>query len=335
MQYHVPASEDAIGGYIGVEPSCAAGPWPWRGGLLFQSARAAFTAFLASTAPRTVWLPWFICGSMLEPLHRCGVAVRRYALREDFRIEAPPSLGHGEALVYVNYFGLCGDVEAELVATYPGDRLIFDHAQALYAPPGGVATLYSPRKFLGVPDGGVLMTSREVAAPDRVDDASLARIQARLLRTAAGAEAGFVAFQEAERSIDGQEPLGMSVLTRRLLGAVDHARVQELRRRNFDFVHQALGRHNRLRLRCEGGQVPLCYPFWPALPLSRAEFHRARVYLPVYWPELLEDPRVPPAERTWAAEWLHLPIDQRYDTATLQTYVVAPICAMLEERGAG
>jgi hypothetical protein len=255
-------------------------------------------------------------------------------LSADFRIVAPPRLGAGEVLLYVNHFGLCDAIERELEAAYPRECLVFDHAQALYAGPGGAATIYSPRKFLGVADGGILATGDAVPAPVRVDPGSEGRLLARMLRTSRGAEAGFQAFREAEQSLDGQPPLTMSALTRRVLAAVDHDRVAEQRRRNFEFVHAALGKHNRLRLALLPGQVPLCYPLWPRRAVPRAALHRARVYVPTYWPELLEDPRTPPAERGWAAEWLHLPIDQRYDTATLHTHVVAPIRALLDSGSA-
>lgn len=330
----MPSDRDALGGYFGVEPVGAAQAWPWPGGRLYQSGRAAFLALVQWLAPKAIWMPWFICDTMSESLAQAGVGVRRYALGTDFRIARPPRLAKAEVLLYVNYFGLCDDIEAELEAAYPREQLIFDHAQALYAAPAGVATIYSPRKFVGVPDGGILVTDLPVPAPRIRDEGSEGRLRGPRLRDALGAEAGHAAFQEAEAGLRGLPPMEMSLLTQGLLSGIDHAGVAAKRRRNFEWLHEALRTGNRLRLSLGTRQVPLCYPFWPESPFDRALLQRARVYLPTYWPELLDGAsRVPSAEQTWAREWLPLPIDQRCDTAELQRRVVEPLLGQATRRG--
>lgn len=329
-----PPHRDALGGYFGVEPTGAAQPWPWPGGLLYQSGRAAFLALVECLRPEAVWMPWFICDAMCEPLAQAGIRIRRYALGADFRIAAAPSLAAREALLYVNYFGLCGDIVSELETTYPREQLIVDHAQALYAAPAGIASIYSPRKFVGVPDGGILLTALPVPPPDARDDGSEGRLRGPRLRDALGAEAGRAAFREAEASLSGLPPLAMSLLTQHMLAGIDHAGVAEARRRNFEHLHVALRDYNRLRL-CQPslpGEVPLCYPFWPARAIDRALLHRAGVFVPTYWPELIADRRAAAPERRWAQEWLHLPIDQRCDTAQLQERIVEPLVRILGRR---
>lgn len=322
----VPADRDALGGYFGVGCAVQSQPWPWPGSLLLQSARAGLLALVQTLAPKAFWLPWFICDAMAEPLRQQGIRIHRYALGEDLRIVAPPRLAADEYLLYVNYFGLCDAVVSELEQAYPRERLVLDHAQALYARPAGTATLRSPRKFIGLPDGGILTTDRPVPPPAATDQESLARLRGPLLRMAFGAEAGHAEFQRAERGLAGQPPLNMSLLTHRLLAATDHAQLQAIRRRNFEFVDAALRGHNRLQWQLGEHQVPLCYPFWPRRPIERAELHRARIYVPTYWPELLEPGHPAPAqERAWAAQWLALPIDQRYDTQLLQELLVQPL----------
>ncbi|HLL13125.1 MAG TPA: hypothetical protein VK570_18825 [Rubrivivax sp.] len=327
----VPADRDAIGGYFGLEMPAVASPFDAGDAKAFQSARAAFLALLLAVRPSAVWMPWFICDSMLEPLSQAGVAVRRYALDDQFHPEAGLQLAAGECLLYVNYFGLCETVEAELRLRFRADRLIFDHAQALFAQRGpAMATLASPRKFIAAPDGGLLWTTRDVASPQTVDHGSVGRAAAMLQRAQHGAEAGYAAFQRAEASLSMQAPRAMSAVTRSMLAACDSQGNATARRHNFSQLHEALAPFNRLQLPALGRQVPLCYPLLPTRTLPREVLHRARVFVPTYWPELLEPQRAVPArERRWAATLLALPIDQRIDSATLQRHLLQPLLAYL------
>jgi hypothetical protein len=273
---------------------------------------------------------------MLEPPRQAGIPVRRYTLDDSLRITAPPTLAAGELLLGVNHFGLGDAAGAELLRLFPAEQLVFDHAQALYAPAPGVPTLYSPRKFVGLPDGGLLAAAPDVTPPHLTDTGSAARLLAARLRSSAGAEAGHGAFRQAEHSLSDLPPLAMSQLTLGLLCSVDHARVRQVRRRNFAFLHAALQGYNRLQFTLGPDQVPLCYPFWPQTPVALADLHRARVYAPIYWPELLVDGHpAPAAERRRAAEWLALPIDQRCSTEVLQHHIVEPMLRRQARAGRG
>ena len=88
---------------------------------------------------------------------RCGVTEGTFfSLDELLEIAAPMTLGDGEALLYINYYGLKHDYCEALVARY-GKQLIVDNTQAFYAlPTDGIDTFYSCRKFFGVADGAYL-----------------------------------------------------------------------------------------------------------------------------------------------------------------------------------
>ena len=56
-------------------------------------------------------------------------------------------------VLYVNYFGLCDENVERLLQEVPKEKLIIDNSQALFAlPSNAMATIYSIRKFIGVPD---------------------------------------------------------------------------------------------------------------------------------------------------------------------------------------
>ncbi|QWC90999.1 hypothetical protein [Cupriavidus metallidurans] len=301
---------DAIGGYLGLELPQYDQEW-YPQALRFQSARAAFLALLRTHAPAAVWVPWYLCDSMLEPLRTAGSIVKRYALRHD--LGCPDiALADGEWLLYVNYFGVCDRHVDDVLARFPHEQVIIDNAHAFFSPArDNLATIYSPRKFVGVPDGGYLTTRASVELPEVTDDGSVARSSHLLKRLAGGAESGYADYAAAECSLEWQEPRRMSPLTQRLLAAIDYPQVRARRASNFSFLHECLGRRNRLTLAAAPDCAPLCYPFLGAPQGLREAWRSQRIYSATYWPDLEQSQDMPEFERSLPRNTLFIPCDQR------------------------
>ncbi len=309
---------NAIGGYFELELP------PGHGELYpdaqrFQSARAAFLALLLAGKPRRVWMPWYNCETMLEPPAMAGVPVQHYRIDEDFNIADDLTLGDGEWLVVVNYFGICEPQLERVFARFPRKRVVVDHSQALFSPPPNcLATLYSPRKFFGIPDGGYLVTGCHVPEPDEQDSGSVARFEPLIIRLDRGPEAGYEGIRTARATLRGQPPRQMSNLTRRMLAHIDYPSALERRRQNYLRYHRMLGGDNALILAAEPAYAPLCYPYWN----HRSDLHAAlaaqRIFVPKYWPNTRgvtgtsED-----LEYKLSTQCLALPCDQRYGIPTL------------------
>lgn len=316
----IPREPRAIGGYFELELP-PAGAALHDGALRFQSSRAAFLALLRAMRPTAVWMPWYICDAMLEPLRMTGTPVKRYRLDAGLRVQSA-DIAHGEWLVYVNYFGLCAQQVDDVLSRFPRERVVIDNAQALFAESADcLATLYSPRKFLGVPDGGFLVTQQPIAMPEATDDASLLRCGHLLTRLAKDAEAGYADYAAAEESLKHQEPLRMSALTERLLAGVDYESVRARRAENFAFLHEKLQRYNRFTFRDEDDAVPLCYPLFGAPPGVREALRAQRIYTPTYWPDVAAAEGAPDFERSLPDSTLCLPCDQRLTRGDLAPMV--------------
>lgn len=316
----------AIGGYFELELP-PAGATLHDAALRFQSSRAAFLALLRSLRPAAVWMPWYICDAMIEPLRIAGTTVKRYRLAPDLRVQSV-DLAQGEWLVYVNYFGLCGHQVDDVLNRFPRERVVIDNAQALFAQPRDcLATLYSPRKFLGVPDGGYLVTQQAIDMPEAIDQTSLQRCAHLLSRLAQDAEAGYTDYAAAEDSLKNQEPLQMSQLTHRMLASVDYDAVRARRVANFAFLHEELQRYNRFAIRQSEEVVPLCYPYFGAPSGLREALRAQRIYTPGYWPDVATAEGVPEFERDLPDSTLFLPCDQRLTRADL-----APIVQRILDR---
>ena len=184
----------AIGGYFGLElaEGGEALPW-WPDAIRFQSARAAIAAVFQANGAKAAWVPHFVCGAVRDALAHAGTPVRGYALDARRGVPEEVVLADGDWLLCVDYFGLDGAACDAAIARYGAQRIVVDASQALlHAPRPGVATVYSPRKFCGVPDGGLLVHAPYVASPGAANEmASVERAEAMLMRCAGLVEAGY------------------------------------------------------------------------------------------------------------------------------------------------
>jgi hypothetical protein len=286
----------------------------YREMLALNSGRNCLVHLLRVKRIRSIHLPYFNCEVVHEAVrYFCPeVTINFYHVSTDFQ----PILDRGgnvECLFYVNYYAL-----NDAVVPSSPQYLVIDNAQALYSPPlAGGYSIYSPRKFVGVPDGGYL-SGDDSDDPSLPSDISWPQSKHLLHRIDTTASSAYPDFQEACRSMRMRPLRRMSRLTTRILGSVDHGRVAETRRKNFSLLHGYLGPRNDLSSLIEKASarpsfVPLCYPL-----LTRDASHmrtalvRHKIYAPVYWPELRGSSALSPDEQTLVDDVLCLPIDQRY-----------------------
>ena len=283
--------------------------------LHFQSARGAFLALLQHTKPRCVWIPWYICHSMLEPPAMQGCLVKRYSISKDLMPTHLPELSENELFIYVNYFGLCTDQIDQLIKLGMGKNLVIDNSQAFYASPKRevVATIYSPRKHFGLPDGGLLSTSLPISPPKDQDQGSIERIRPLLIRLGDGAEAGYDAVKLARATLKGLPPLQMSTLTRKLLLHLDVENARQQRNSNFSVLHTSLAGKNLFPILFKDINGPLCYPFWSTTKGLYEWLIKNKIFAARYWPEIRgESDRESDLEFHLSQECIALPCDQRY-----------------------
>lgn len=303
-----------MGGYFELELARHEETGLHTGRPAYQSARAALHALLISSRPRParLWMPRYICDAMISPVLQAGVEVSHYGIDRDFNIRDDIDLQAHDWLLYVNYFGICGDQVRHVLSRFSPAQVILDCSQAWFARPSkGLATIYSPRKFFGVPDGGILYTDIAMDTDGPMDQGSFDRASHLLKRLAEGPESGYADYQAAEASLDDLEPRHMSLLTRRLLNSVDQHRAREARNRNFAEIHKVLHSSNRLDIPQEI-DGPLCYPFLSDDDTLRQRLLARRVFTPTYWQDALKRLSPDAPEAAMVHRIIPLPIDQRY-----------------------
>lgn len=304
-----------IGGYFGLDLPFYDNHFPNM--LKYQSARAALRALLEHLKVTALLLPFYICDSVVQAVVDSGVHPIFYSLDHNLSPNDLPETSSDCYLLYVNYFGLNEANISNIMIHWPKNRLIIDNSQALFAQPAeAIATIYSLRKFLGVPDGGMLYAPlTSLVEPDEEDMMSITRFKHLLFRSAYSAQTGYSDYLAAERTFDMTNPLAMSKITRRLVSSVDLEVIKRKRRTNFKILSNKLNKLNALKLHLGNNVVPLCYP----LLLTEHNVEQIKkcmiqnkIFVPTYWSEVNLRTKEGSFENYMVNNCLALPCDQRY-----------------------
>jgi hypothetical protein len=302
-----------IGGYFELE--LASGNHYHHSAFRLNSGRHAFEFLLVQGKISRVYVPYYTCNSLTEPMRRNNIAVEFYHITEklipDFNYSR---IAENEAILCINYFGLI----EKLISNISGkcDKIIVDNSQAFFSHPiKSLNTFYSPRKFFGVPDGAYLYADNSYKS--LVDDLPRNKVSDKsehlIKRIELGAEAGYSIFIQNNRNFSHDGVMQMSHLTGRILENIDYHAVSSRRRSNFIYLHEKLGRENLLAFDMDDTAVPMVYPL--LLPNGRSireELIKLKVFVATYWTDVFKKQGISGWESFLAENLVALPIDQRY-----------------------
>ncbi|SNC67745.1 hypothetical protein SAMN06265337_2055 [Hymenobacter gelipurpurascens] len=316
-----PTAAASIGGFFEIElPIGPVSPHA-RAWAALASGRACLAVLAGQLRPSRVWVPFYICDSVLQALEQAQVPYSFYALTEELELEAPVELSDGEYILYVNYFGLKTTYTATLARRY-GARLLLDLTQAFFEEPApGVWGFNSARKFFGVPDGAYLY------APAPMPPVTLPSNQAISLthlveRQAGHQAAAYAAYSQYEEQLS-YAPQGMSAVSQSWLSWLDYASIARKRQANYALYRQLLAPVlqsgvAREWLPLEAGSIPFCYPLRLTRPVAdRSQLFEHQIFVPWLWPEMRQRPGAFVREKTFVDGVLALPLDHRSGPAEL------------------
>ena len=312
-----------IGGYFGLELP-ARKVFPHDDGYLVNSGRNALELILLHIPDITkLWVPYYTCEVVLEPLKKYGIPYEFYSIDNHLEIADDLELHSGEYLLLTNYFGIKDRYITEMADKY-GSRLVVDNAQAYFSRSiPGIKTFYSPRKFVGVPDGGIAFTDVQIDMRQYSVDLSWDRCSHLLKRLDMNAGAGYADFKANSRALVGQPIRQMSNLTRALLSSIDFERIIRIRQDNFSFLHEKLGKANRLSIGEIGKNFvcPMVYPYYTSGEGLRKRLIDNKVFVATYWPNVLEWCRNGELEADLCKHIIPIPIDQRYGREDMERII--------------
>lgn len=302
-----------IGGYFELELPDHGG-FLHDDGVLLNSGRNALEYVLRSFAViRHIWIPYFTCDAVLEPIKKLSLSYSFYHINLRLEIADEIELGKDDYLLYTNYFGIKDQYTFQLAERY-GAYLILDNAQAWYAKPiPGINTIYSPRKFVGVPDGGIAYCRDSIDVSLLENDFSFNRCSHLLKRIDLGPQRGYSEFKDNDNGLAGQPMRRMSRLTKRLLCSIDFNFIKHKRVANYQELNKKLQDFNGLVLPEDSMfQCPMVYPFLSSDSYSKKRLIENHIFVATYWPNVIKWVSEDCIEREFVSNLLPLPCDQRY-----------------------
>jgi len=307
--------EKPIGGYFEWEFPPVKNHGLHRGEVLLNSCRHSLEFILRNLRDvSTVWIPYFTCEVVLEPFNRLNIPYKYYRINKSLEIASEITLAPDEYLLYTNYYGIKDSYVESLVPKY-GNKLIIDNAQALFCKSHDEChQIYSPRKYVGMPDGGLLVSPLAVNSCELSMDHSYGRCSHLLKRLELLPSEGYKDFQDDDDQISSCELSRMSAISQKIFGSVDFEFIKQRRRENFETLHKALGNLNRLNIpSLDSFECPLVYPYWvndgKALKKSLIANN---IFVATYWPNVFDWVKLGDLEYELAADVVCIPIDQRY-----------------------
>jgi dTDP-4-amino-4,6-dideoxygalactose transaminase len=330
-------SNTPIGGFFALDLPAATGGildfWSQgRPTACFVNARSALAALVASERPSTVWLPAFLCSALADAVP--AALLRYYPVGTGLspKVSALHAVRSGDMVVGINYFGRVPASDfLDFVTARPNVRFVEDCAHYFASDPLGWGDwrLFSPRKLLGVADGGLLVAMRDgkrIPRPKRPNDAAESQWLAPLLRFEdEGQIRGNLwspANQEKEAAMTVSD-MGMTRLSRSLLELVPAEVLIERRLANFAALEDKLGDW-LLPLCHRSGDVPFVFPL--RLNEERRDpvlkqLHADNIFAAVHWREMPSPSELFPAEHLLARQLISLPCDHRYGAEDMSRIV--------------
>lgn len=304
----------AIGGYPELE--LRKGEHYHKDALCLNTARNCLEYILRAKKYTKVYVPYYTCEVMFEPLKKCNVDFDFYHINLELEPIELYELKSTEAFLYTNYYGLKQDCVVRLAEKY-GKQLIVDNAQSFFAKPlEGIDTFYSARKFFGVADGAYLYTDT-ILDFQFEKDKSYERMMHLLIRADVDAELGYADFRKNDDSLNNNPIRLMSNLTEKILCSIDYDSVKDARRSNYELLDSKLKLSNRMKLRMDSEAVPMVYPYLVSNASYRDVLLSNRIYIAKYWSNISKECNIQDVECVLSEQLLPIPINHMYDNKNI------------------
>jgi hypothetical protein len=304
-----------IGGYFGLELTGGSKKFhhtPFR----LQSGRAALAFIFDFVKPAHVYVPFYTCNALLEPLIKANIGYSFYHLNADLELLHLPKLKKNELIIYVNYYDIKRDYAEKLSGHYK-EQLIVDCTQSYFLNGNGHSWYFnSCRKFFGVPDGADLYApvNYNLLARYNLLHANENYVTEHLLsRFSGNTQAGSEYFTRNE-VLNGEGIFKISRLSACLLSNINYNKACEARQRNFRFLHQHLGATNLIKIADPFTPAPSFYPYLPNTFFDKKQFWDQKLFIPAFWNDCQhrQDSNLFETEVHISKHIIPIPADHRY-----------------------
>lgn len=309
-----------IGGYF--ELQLRKGEHYHKGAIQLNTARNCLEYILRAKKYKKIYIPYLNSEVIWEPIKKLGIEHEFYSV--DFKINPifDKELAADEVFFYSDIYGIKCNTVSKLVKRF-GKQLIVDNTHAFYSKPyDRIDTIYSPRKFFGLPDGAYLYTDT-ILDEDFEQDLAIPHMMHLMKRIEyQSGNAGYQDYLNYCASLVNQPIKKMSNLADALLANIDYENLRNRQINNFNYLHKALGSENRYEFdNFPEETCPLSYMFYSEDPSLRKRLIDRKIYVSTYWKETLNLVKKDSAEYRIVNHLLPLPCDHRYDKEDMQRII--------------
>ena len=297
-----------IGGYFGLEESTRNEYYPKL--VALNTGRNALLYVLKAKKVKKIYIPFYLCDTVSEICKKYNYDFEYYHIDKSFKPIFSKKLKKSEYIYIVNYFGQITNSEL-LKYKVEYKNVIFDNVQAFFQKPvKGIDTIYSCRKFFGVPDGAYLYSNKNISKTLE-QDFSYNRMNFLLGRFEKSANE-FYSEYSANNKFFMNEPIKqMSKITKNIMKGIDYDYVINKRNQNFSYLSERLSSINKLNIKFSVG--PFAYPLYLENGSEiRKKLQEKNVYIPTLWPNVFDLCKENMLEYQYAKNILPIPCDQRY-----------------------
>jgi len=278
--------------------------------ISLNTGRNALLYILKAKKIKKLYVPFFLCDVIKDILLRNNYDFEYYSVNQDFMPLFNKNIANNEFLYVVNYYGQISNKKVfDLKERFT--NIILDNTHAFFQKPmPNIDTIYSCRKFFGVPDGAYLSTDTKLKDKFELDISS-GRMTHLIGRHEKSATIYYDDFKRADESFKFEDIKYMSKITHNILGAIDYENVRKIRNVNYSYLCNKLSIYNILNL--ENLDGAFAYPFYIENGIEiRKVLAKNKIFIPTLWPNVIEEMHNYTIEYKYAANILPLPCDQRY-----------------------
>lgn len=281
----------------------------------------------------TLYLPYYICKSVVAAVKKSKVSIQFYELDETFLIprELINNLKPHSALLSINYFGIVDDSDRilEIKNLRPDIIIIGDNVQSLWTCASSQAhySFTSLRKQIAAPDGSLIFKGGqrlEVGSEYEENGFFKSKLAGSISKFNQENENFYLSkFNEGENLLDEEKEITKaSQISEFILDHLDYQKIILQRQKNYQIVYE-LGNEYGFDFIFDYSKhaIPLCVP----ISLKNRDFIRKQliqnnIFLPIHW-NISDYNSKSKIAQNMSQNSLSLVIDQRYSIEEIKKEV--------------
>ena len=307
------------GGYMDMERYN--GPEFHNDCIKLNSARSALKYIIKARNIQTIYLPLLLCDSIYDTCIEENVNVIFYNINEDFKPVLPEKIEKSAYIYIINYYGrISKQYINKIKRKYK--NIILDNVQAFFDKHiEDIDTIYSCRKYFGVPDGAYLYTNKIIKESLNTSYSSDKMLYI-LKRYEETAEKNYNLFLQNEEMIGKEDIEYMSRVTNNILKSIDYFGVKRIREKNYKYLNSKLSKYNIIKLKSKPNG-PYMYPFCIKNGAEiRKKLQKDHLYIPKLWPYFEKNSNIDESQEIIMADnILPIPCDQRYNISDMKKII--------------